>query len=64
MSEETGRVLGSDSTGIFRYNDDETATVVARWGENEETVLPVGFVIPLDRRRDDAARPCRSASPL
>ncbi len=57
-------MLGSDSTGIFRYNDDETATVVARWGENEETVLPVGFVIPLDRRRDDAARPCRSASPL
>ena len=48
VSEETARLLGSESTGIFRYNDDETATVVARWGENEETVLPVGLVIPLD----------------
>jgi signal transduction histidine kinase len=49
VSEETARVLGSESTGIFRYDDDaETATVVARWGENEDTVLPVGLVIPLD----------------
>ena len=49
VSEETGRVLGSDSTGIFRFDDgDDTATVVARWGENEATVLPVGLVIPLD----------------
>jgi signal transduction histidine kinase len=49
VSEETAFVLGSDSTGIFRFNDDDdTATVVARWGENEETVLPVGLVLPLD----------------
>jgi signal transduction histidine kinase len=49
VSEETAVVLGSDSTGIFRFNDDDnTATVVARWGENEETVLPVGLVLPLE----------------
>ena len=46
VSEECGRVVGSESTGIFRYDDDETLTVIGRWGTKGATVFPVGMVLP------------------
>jgi PAS domain S-box-containing protein len=36
--EEVGRIVGVESTAMLRYEDDETATPVASWGE-----LPVPF---------------------
>lgn len=47
VSAEAARVVESSTTAIFRFDGEDTATVVGRWGENRETVLPVGVVVPL-----------------
>ncbi len=43
---ELGRLLGAGSTGLVRFEDDQTATVVAGWGRLDE-VLRVGAVLPV-----------------
>jgi signal transduction histidine kinase len=47
VTDEAGSVLGSESTGIFRY-DGETAVTVGRSGTNTAAVFPVGSIIPLE----------------
>src|SRR2546423_2113555 len=47
VSEECGRVIGSESTGIFRYHDDGTMTVIGRWGTKDASVFPIGMVLPI-----------------
>jgi signal transduction histidine kinase len=39
VAEEVGRLLRIETTAMFRYDDDGTATVVATWGE---ATFPVG----------------------
>jgi PAS domain S-box-containing protein len=46
VAEEVGRRLGVESTGMFRYEDDETFTLVASWGELPAQV-PIGTRFPL-----------------
>lgn len=44
--EEVGRLLGVASTGLLRFEPDETVTLVAGWGRFTEEV-PVGIRLPL-----------------
>jgi PAS domain S-box-containing protein len=46
VAEELGRRLGVESTGMFRYEEDETFTLVASWGELPAKV-PIGTRFPL-----------------
>ena len=43
---ELGRLLGAGSTGMVRFEDEQTATVVAGWGRLGE-IVPVGARLPL-----------------
>src|SRR3954447_15966295 len=45
-AEELGRLLDVGSTGLVRFGDDDTATVVAGWGRLGETVA-VGARLPV-----------------
>ena len=46
VAEEVGRRLGVESTGMFRYENDETFTLVASWGELPAQI-PIGSRFPL-----------------
>jgi signal transduction histidine kinase len=46
VAEEAACVLGSEGSGIFRF-DGDTAVAVGRWGVNPDAVLPVGTVVVL-----------------
>ena len=48
VAEELGRLLDAGSSGLVRFEDENTARVVAGWGRLDE-VLPVGARLP-DRR--------------
>jgi signal transduction histidine kinase len=48
VNEEVARLLGFDGTRLMRYEADETATVVASWGE--PTIVPAGTRMALDGR--------------
>ena len=43
---ELGRLLGAGSTGMVRFEDEQTATVVAGWGRLGE-IVPVGAQLPV-----------------
>ena len=47
VAEEVGAVVGADSTRVFRYESDGTATVVGGWGGSGE-LLEVGARPPLE----------------
>jgi PAS domain S-box-containing protein len=61
VAEEMGRLLGARSTTLWRYEDDETATLAARWGALHDRV-PVGDRFPLDGD-DLATQVFRTARP-
>jgi PAS domain S-box-containing protein len=46
VAEELGRLLDVAATRVVRYEQDETATVVASWGRRADT-LPAGTRLPL-----------------
>jgi signal transduction histidine kinase len=46
VAEEVGRLLGVASTGLLRFEPDETVTLVGGWGRFSEAV-PVGTRLPL-----------------
>jgi signal transduction histidine kinase len=46
VAEEVGRLLGSDSASMVRYEDDGTVTFVADWGDPDFT-LPARTNLPL-----------------
>jgi PAS domain S-box-containing protein len=46
VAEELGRLLAADATRLVRFEEDETATVLARWGQPASAV-PVGTRLPL-----------------
>jgi signal transduction histidine kinase len=48
VNEEVARLLDVDGTRLMRYEADETATIVASWGE--PTIVPAGTRIELDGR--------------
>jgi signal transduction histidine kinase len=48
VNEEVARLLDFDGTRLMRYEADETASIVASWGE--PTIVPAGTRIPLDGR--------------
>lgn len=62
VAEELGRRLGVESTGMFRYEDDETFTLVASWGELPAQV-PVGTRFPLGGD-NISTRVFRTAAPV
>ena len=60
---EIGKLLGVEDTALLRYEEDATATVVARWGQRQEA-LPVGTRLPVEGRNVTAlvqqtSRPAR-----
>ena len=46
VAEELGRLLDVGSSGLVRFEDEHTATVVAGWGRLGE-VVPVGARLPI-----------------
>jgi PAS domain S-box-containing protein len=46
VAEEMGRLLGATSTTLYRFEDDGTGTLVARWGELHVNA-PVGHRFPM-----------------
>jgi signal transduction histidine kinase len=48
VNEEVARLLDFDGTRLMRYEANETATIVASWGE--PTIAPASTRIPLDGR--------------
>ena len=47
VATEMGHLLGVEDVALMRYEQDQTATVVGRWGERRES-LAVGTRMPLD----------------
>ena len=47
VATEMGQLLGVEDVALMRYEEDQTATVVGRWGERRES-LAVGTRMPLD----------------
>src|SRR4051812_44217294 len=47
VTEEVGRLLGSQSASVFRYEGEDGAKIVGRWSEVPDGGLPVGTVLPL-----------------
>ena len=47
VAEELARLLGATSTALYRYEDDETATLAGDWGELAGPA-PVGQRLPLE----------------
>ncbi|MFL5842963.1 MAG: GAF domain-containing protein [Thermoleophilaceae bacterium] len=48
VAEEVGRLLGVDDTKMFRFEADDSVTVVAEWGDPSSAFPPVGARLPLD----------------
>jgi PAS domain S-box-containing protein len=48
VTEEVGRLLRVDASGLVRYNENETATVVSVWTKDGLPSFPVGTVLALD----------------
>jgi PAS domain S-box-containing protein len=46
VAEEVGRLLGVEGAGMYRYEDDETFTVVANWGAPVSRIA-IGTRLPL-----------------
>jgi signal transduction histidine kinase/uncharacterized protein YoaH (UPF0181 family) len=61
VAEEVGRLLRVEDTEMYRYEADETTTVVAAWGEPGTTV-PVGTSLALGGE-NVASRVCRTRRP-
>jgi GAF domain-containing protein len=49
VAEEVGGLLLVEYSYVVRFDADDSATVVAHWGASE-TITPLGFRLPLDRR--------------
>jgi len=47
VTEEVGRLLGAPSANMIRFNDDETATVLARWHDTGIVAHEVGATVSL-----------------
>jgi PAS domain S-box-containing protein len=47
VAEEAARILGADSSAVFRFDDAQTATVVGRWDASELGGFPLGSSIPV-----------------
>jgi PAS domain S-box-containing protein len=47
VAEEMGRLMGATSTALWRYDDDQTATLVAGWGKLHDRA-PVGARFPVE----------------
>ena len=62
VTEEVGRLLRAPSANMIRFNDDETATVLARWHDTDIVVHEVGATVPL-AGDSVSARVYRSGTP-
>ncbi len=62
VTEEVGRLLRAPSANMIRFNDDDTATVLARWSDTNIPVHEVGAIVPLGGD-SVSARVYRSAAP-
>lgn len=49
VSEEAARLLGTGAAGVLRYEGDGTATVVARFNDEQIDAFPLGSSVPLDK---------------
>jgi PAS domain S-box-containing protein len=47
VAEEAARILGADSSAVFRFDDAQTATVVGRWDASDLGGFPIGSSIPV-----------------
>ncbi|MBE2319221.1 GAF domain-containing protein [Solirubrobacter sp. CPCC 204708] len=47
ITEEVGKLLGAPSANMIRFNEDETATVLARWHDTNIPVHEVGATVSL-----------------
>jgi PAS domain S-box-containing protein len=61
VAEESARLLGTEVSRMMRYEDDDSAVVVAVWGEAED-VFPIGSRIRLEGE-SVAARVLRTRQP-
>ncbi len=52
VAEEAARILGADSSAVFRFDDAQTATVVGRWDASDLGGFPIGSSIQVG---DDGA---------
>jgi PAS domain S-box-containing protein len=48
VSEESARVLEVNAAAVFRYDDDDTITVVGRWAREDVGAFPLGANFPTD----------------
>jgi PAS domain S-box-containing protein len=48
VTEEVGRLLAANASGLVRYNDDATATVISVWADSGQPGFPVGRVLSMD----------------
>jgi PAS domain S-box-containing protein len=48
VTEEVGRLLTANASGLVRYNDDATATVISVWADSRQPTFPVGHLLTLD----------------
>ncbi|MDA0181463.1 GAF domain-containing protein [Solirubrobacter phytolaccae] len=62
VTEEVGRLLRAPSANMIRFNEDETATVLARWHDTDIPVHEVGATVPLGGD-SVSARVYRSGAP-
>ncbi|RKQ91314.1 histidine kinase [Solirubrobacter pauli] len=62
VTEEVGRLLRAPSANMIRFNDDETATVLARWHDTDIAVHEVGATVSLGGD-SVSARVYRSGAP-
>jgi PAS domain S-box-containing protein len=62
VAEEMGRILGAKSTTLYRYEDDGTATLCARWGALHVRA-PVGARFPVEGN-NIASQVFRTARPV
>ena len=68
VAEELGRLLDAASSGLVRFEDENTATVVAGWGRLGEEVptgarLPIGGVNVVTKIARSASRLASTTSP-
>jgi len=62
VTEEVARLLGAPSANMIRFNDDETATILANWQERDVPVFPLGSNVSL-AGDSVSARVFRSGAP-
>jgi PAS domain S-box-containing protein len=48
VSEESARVLGVNASAVFRFDEDDTITVVGRWAREDVGAFPLGATFTTD----------------